>query len=140
MYKTRSQSMQKGAAKCDSKRMSKEDFYRQTLIEISKTEQAHFGFGGVDRDAFVESLRPLIRRYAKSGFRKPHDVARLLNKQGIRTAIREEWTPRLAWFLLRFIFAGDKQKKLGKLPRRDGSGVVPGNHQTCAKPRPVRDR
>jgi hypothetical protein len=78
----------------------------------------------VDRDAFVASLAPVIRAYAKSRFRKPKDVARLLNNRGKRTAIGERWTPRLTHFLLGFIFSPAPPNNA---PSQTAGGEIRGN-------------
>jgi hypothetical protein len=93
MYKSRSQSMQRGAHKRDRKPMSKEAFYEQTEIVLTEEETAHFHFDAIGRSLLLDRLRPVIYGYAKNGFRKPRDVARLLNKAGLTTACGAHGAP-----------------------------------------------
>ncbi|WP_292579671.1 hypothetical protein, partial [Mesorhizobium sp.] len=46
-----------------------------------------------------------VKSYARSGTRKPPDVAARLNRDGHKTAAGAPWTPRLARFLLALIFS-----------------------------------
>src|SRR5262245_28224443 len=103
MYKGRSQSMQRGAHHRDRTVMSKEDFYKGIKIVLTKAERAHFEVGSSDKFALLDRVEPAVRTFARNGFRKPKDVARLLNKAGVTTACGAKWTPRLAWFLLDFL-------------------------------------
>src|SRR5262245_44716614 len=52
--------------------------------------------GSNDKFALLDRLEPAVRNFAPNGFRKPKDVARLLNKASTSTACRAKWTPRLA--------------------------------------------
>lgn len=103
--------MQRGAVVRDSTFMSKEDFYSGTRIELTEAEVKHFHFGTNDVATFVDQIEPTILLYAKNGFRKPADVSRLLNKENKRTACGEGWTPRLTWFLLKFLFHSETAPK-----------------------------
>jgi hypothetical protein len=114
MYKSRSESMQRGSQIRDGKRMSKEAFFSQTNITMAKDEVAHFQLAAVGLDQFIEALRPIVRSAAKNGFRKPSDVSRLLNKWKVTTACGSQWSPRLTWFLLRFLFDAK-----ARLPQQD---------------------
>lgn len=115
MYKGRSASMQRGAARRDREVMSKEDFYKGIKIVLTRAERAHFEIGLNDKFALLDQLEPWVRTFARNGFRKPKDVARLLNNAGVTTACGAKWTPRLAWFLLGFLF--DEMTKRERLAR-----------------------
>lgn len=118
MYKGRSESMQRGANRREREVMSKEEFYSGIKIVLTQAERAHFESGSNDKFAFLDRLEPTIRNFAKNGFRKPKDVARLLNKAGWTTACGAQWTPRLAWFLLGFLFdEKTKKERLAKARR-----------------------
>ncbi|MGR3715306.1 MAG: hypothetical protein ACU0B1_01000 [Thermohalobaculum sp.] len=107
MYKRKSASMQNGALHRDpADRITREEYVQQSAIVLSSTEIAHFEFGTVSLTSMVEAMRPRITLMARNGFRKPRDVSRLLNKDGVRTACGEKWNPRLAAFLLKFIYEG----------------------------------
>lgn len=114
MYKGKSASMQRGALKRRGKaRMTSREEYGQTKIMLSAAEHCHFEFGSVRELDLLGELRPIIRFYARAGIRKPHDVARALNRSDKSTACGESWTPRLAWFLLQKLFGAN-----GKPPQQ----------------------
>ena len=71
---------------------------------IRNQELLHFGIGDEGRATYIERLRPLIRGFAKAGFRKPRDVCRLLNKSNIKTFAGHNWDPRLVALLLGYMF------------------------------------
>lgn len=105
--------------------MSRDEFYSGTKIELTDAEVKHFHFGSNDVATFIDHLTTSVRLYARNGFRKPADVARLLNKENKRTACGEAWTPRLTWFLLKLMFdPGAKpkprlaQKAVPETPRK----------------------
>jgi hypothetical protein len=75
-------------------------------------------------DLFEIQLEPIIRLYAKNGFRKPAEVSRLLNKEHRRTACGESWTPRLAWFLLKLSF-GSSAKVGHRSVRKKHEAIEP---------------
>lgn len=83
---------------------------------ISAAQLVHFSFGGRSKDRVLDDLEPMVWKLAENGFRKPADVARMLNKQGIKTACGERWTSQLAWFLLDFLFARRRQRKVASPP------------------------
>jgi len=62
-------------------------------------------------------LDSLVAQMAKNGFRKPADVARLLNQQGVKTACGNKWTPRLAIFLLDQLYEAKKSRRVEKPPK-----------------------
>jgi hypothetical protein len=103
MYKSRSSSMQRGSHKHD-RGAATPAYSKETPPRLTDDERIHFGPGDDMESSFVARLKPAVRAYAKNGFRKPSDVSRLLNKANIATACGAKWTPRLAWFLLGFLF------------------------------------
>ena len=111
MYKGRSASYQRGMGKSDYGPITAADLARFTKTKISKEELDHFGFGSRTREVVLTELEPLLRGYAKNGFKTPKDVARLLNKAGVKTACGEQWTPQLAWFLLGFLFERREKRR-----------------------------
>jgi hypothetical protein len=112
MYKTKSASMQRGAlVRNSSPRMTRSEEYSQTKIVLTAAEHCHFSFGSIQEHQLLAELRPVVRTFTKGGIRKPHDVARALNRAGKRTACGEHWTPRLVWFLLSKMFASGSVRK-----------------------------
>jgi hypothetical protein len=89
-----------GTACNSSPRITRSEEYSQTKIVLTAAEHCHFSFGSVQEHHLLAELRPVVKAFARGGIRKPHDVARALNKAGKRTACGEHWTPRLVWFLL----------------------------------------
>jgi hypothetical protein len=117
--------MQRGAPKRDCDAFSKEEFYAGIKIVLTREEQAHFELGTLDKASFLDRIEPHVRSFAKNGFRKPKEVAYLLNKGGIKTACGGTWNPRLAWFLLGFLFSAERRNSrvrassaVGRLPHR----------------------
>jgi hypothetical protein len=104
--------MQRGTRIHDRDLSLVEIYTKETRPVLSKHERAHFEFGHRDKSSLLDRVRPLVRAYAKAGKRKPRDVSRLLNRDGITTACGAKWTPRLAWFLLSFLFEEPKKTKL----------------------------
>lgn len=120
MYKSKSASMQRGTAYNDSSdRISREHYNEQTSITLASSEHAHFAFGTTTKKILLERLRPRVRLLAQNRFRKPRDVSRMLNKEGVRTACGEAWTPRLVAFLLAFLF-----EKSESAPAASGEAVT----------------
>ena len=112
MYKAKSASMQRGALVRNSgPRVTRREEYNQTQIVLTAAEHCHFSFGSVQEYHLLTELRPVVRIFAKGGIRKPHDVARALNRAGKRTACGEPWTPRLVWFLLSKMFVSGSARK-----------------------------
>ncbi len=105
--------MQRGAYVRERRPMSKEEFYAGYNITLTKAEWLHFSPGLVSR------LRPVVREFAKNGFRKPRDVSRLLNKFEITTACGCPWTPRLAYFLLGRMFGDTGPSEKPRLIKHD---------------------
>jgi|GEM_PF-6788875 len=114
MYKGKSQSQQRGAHYRDMEPLG-------PIVEksvLSETEKAHFAVGTSRHDVWLDSIEPLVRTMARNGFRKPIDLSRLLNKQHVRTAAGQPWTPRLVWFLLGYLYSDDRRERRA-LTRRD---------------------
>ncbi len=77
----------------------------------------------------MADLLPVVRGFAKAGFRKPDDVSRLLNKNGWKTACGEPWSPRLTAFLLTYLFSGEGKAtaKARPAPKVSRPPVAPAN-------------
>ena len=82
------------------------------LLAVQRSERRHFDFGSKDVDTFLNRMRSTVRRYAKDGIRKPKDVSKQLNLDGIHTACGGLWTPRLTTLLLAMLF---EQPEAGQL-------------------------
>jgi hypothetical protein len=117
MHKTQTANMQRGlrrlalndAGGCEQeenqpKRKLSPQEREQSRRLISNMELDHFGSDVRKRDVFLDSLEPFVRNLAQNGFKHPKDVSRLLNKSTIKTACGDTWNPRLAFFLLGFLF------------------------------------
>lgn len=108
--KSQVRSMQRGAQKRDRAPMSTETDYGKLPPKIRDEDRAHLGLTEAAAEKMATSLTEKIRGYARAGFRKPADVSRLLNREGIKTAAGAEWNPRTVYFLLSRIF-GDSLRK-----------------------------
>jgi hypothetical protein len=91
--KSQVRSMQRGAQKRDRAPMSKESDYGKLPPKIREEDRAHLGLTEAAAEKMATTLTEKIRGYARAGFRKPADVSRLLNKEGIKTAAGAEWNP-----------------------------------------------
>ncbi len=142
--------MQRGAQKRDRAPMSKESDYGKVAPKIREEDRAHLGLTEAAAGKMATTLTEKIRGYARAGFRKPADVSRLLNKEGIRTAAGAEWNPRTVYFLLSRIF-GDSPRKAKaaqptatKLPEQNKFEIVRQKarkqraKETVAAPKPER--
>jgi hypothetical protein len=107
--------MQRGAQKRD-RTTSKEPDYGKLPPKIREEDRAHLGLTEAAAEKMATTLTEKIRGYARAGFRKPADVSRLLNKEGIKTAAGAEWNPRTVYFLLSRIF-GDSPRKPKATPQ-----------------------
>ena len=72
--------------------------------ETTNDDLKQFGSSASAQSEFCSTLRPVVKRLAREGTRKPGDVALRLNHEGIKTASGGQWTPHLAQILLGFIF------------------------------------
>lgn len=118
MYKGKSKAMMRGAQQRERTPLTSEERKLFKKTKISRQERRHFNFGAVTQDILLEQLAPSVRAYAVAGFGSPKEVARLLNKNGLKTACGEPWNPQLAWFLLGFLYERRKrraQEKAAKL-------------------------
>lgn len=77
---------------------------KKSNLHVLPSERAQFAFGSRDRESLIRKLGPVVRTYAKNGVRKPKDVCKQLNDEGLLTACGQRWTPRLATLLLAMIF------------------------------------
>lgn len=118
MYKAKSEAMKRGTLKRNRTPLTAEDLKHFKKTQISQQELAHFSFGAVTQDILFEQLEPVVRAYAVAGFRAPKEIARLLNKNGIKTACGEPWNAQLAWFLLSFLHERRKQRAQERAARR----------------------
>lgn len=118
MYKSKSESMKRGALKRRSVPLTAEDrkLFKKTVI--SQQELAHFSFGAITRDILLGQLEPVVNAYVVAGFRAPKEIARLLNKNGVKTACGEQWNAQLAWFLLSFLHERRKQRTQERAVKR----------------------
>lgn len=135
MYKGKSQSMQRGAALSDRDFVSAQELYENGKIALTRAEKRHFEFGAVTVAALFARTVPRIMHYNANGFKKPGDIAKLLNEEDVRTACGERWTRRLVWFLLSFVYgsqpeAGEEiiaQRPKGKLGKAVNAVRAPGS-------------
>ena len=81
--------------------------------DLTEAETIHFHGPKINVAQLCDRLGPVVKSYARSGTRKPRDVAVRLNKEGHRTAAGAPWTPRLVHFLLCLVFS-DKSARAGK--------------------------
>lgn len=106
---------------------------------ISAAELVHFSFGGRSKDRVLDDLEPIVWKLAENGFRKPADVARLLNKQGVKTACGEQWSTQLAWHLLDLLFERRRQRRAARpskaptAPRTTSTSKVPLSSEEIAR-------
>jgi hypothetical protein len=105
---------ERGFHKPESASVRKNTFYEKNNVPITKDELVHFQREGMTIDDFFETLWPVVREFAKNGIWKPLDVLDLLNKYNLTTACWSKWTPRLTWFLLKYLF-----EKKARPPQRD---------------------
>lgn len=123
--KSQVRSMQRGAQKRDRGPLDKGSDYAGMPPSLRAEDRAHLGLTDEAFDKLAASLKQKVRGYATSGFRKPADVCRLLNKEKIRTLSGSDWNPRLVYFLLSRIFGGR--------PRAEGK-------QSAKTPQPLPDQ
>lgn len=116
MYKSKVRSMQRGAV--SHGRSGRHEPIVPVEPVLRKQELLHFGIGDEGREAFVAELLPMIRAFARAGYRKPRDVSRLLNRSRVKTFAGHHWTPRLTFFLLSYAFA-DSARMSAKGSRKD---------------------
>lgn len=129
--------------------MSKESDYGKLPPKIREEDRAHLGLTEAAAEKMATTLTEKIKGYARAGFRKPADVSRLLNKEGIKTAAGTEWNPRIVYFLLGRIFGGSPRKPkttpqtTSKLPEQNRfeaarQKVRKQNAAVSEKPKPER--
>ena len=100
-----------GRKRSSSKRNVDYSKFKPTVFDL-----AHYHTESVAQKGFCEKMRPIVRKYAREGTRKPRDVAIRLNFDGHKTARGARWTPRLTHFLLGLLF----QPATGKRHRATG--------------------
>lgn len=84
--------------------------------DITQAEIAHFHSVKTSVVDMCDKFDPIVKSYARTGTRKPRDVAVRLNSEGYRTATGAHWTPRLSHFLLGLIFTEATSQKSVKQP------------------------
>jgi len=72
--------------------------------DMTRKEMAHFHSKHRSVQQLCDDMLPVVRAYARDGFRKPRQVAEMLNRDGHRTVLGAKWTPRLTYFLLGLMF------------------------------------
>lgn len=75
--------------------------------------QPQFGWDERIQRSFHEAMA-MADPMAENGFRKPADVGRLLNKQGVKTACGERWSTQLAWHLRDLLFERRQQRRAAR--------------------------
>lgn len=121
MFKARSRSMQRGTQVRDGDSSGPVSAYEGIVPIFSTADEPHFEHGSISREVLAVRLQPAVVSLAKNGFRKPAEVAPLLNRFGFTTACGAPWTPRLVWFLLKEIFGRE-----GEQIKSHGSARPPG--------------
>lgn len=129
--------MQRGAHKRDRAPLSKESDYGKLPPNIREEDRAHLGLTEAAAEKMATTLTEKIRGYARAGFRKPADVSKLLNKEGIKTAAGSEWNSRIVYFLLGRIF-GDTPRKPKETPQT--TSKLPDQNRFEAARQKVRKR
>lgn len=79
-------------------------------VRIGKRERAHYQSKSLTMEEFCSRLRPVIKKFAREGTRKPRDVAIRLNFAKIKSASGASWTPRLVYILLSHLFESTPAK------------------------------
>jgi hypothetical protein len=102
-------SMQRGASKRDHGPRDTTPDYQNIDPVLRDADRLQLGANDEELKALLDRLGPKIRAYAKAGFKKPAEVARLHNKERVGTARGSTWSPRLVWFLLKMHY----EKKAG---------------------------
>jgi hypothetical protein len=97
---------------------------------MTQAEAAHFHSEKISIKDMCDNFGPIVKSYARSGTRKPCDVAFRLNIEGYTTAAGAQWTPRLSHFLLGLIFAEPSPRNATKdLPSAAVPNPRPGAEQ-----------
>ncbi|WP_339109169.1 hypothetical protein [Thioclava sp. GXIMD4216] len=80
--------------------MTNAELYAKSPPLLTDQEQAHFKFGDRSIDNFFLGLSDVLKACYRNGHGAA-DVSKVLNARGARTACGAQWTPRLAWFLMK---------------------------------------
>lgn len=110
-------SMQRGAGRRDRVRDDGPAYADGAKPALRDEDMAHFGQTQARMDQLARDLTPKVLGYAKAGFKKPADVARLLNREHLRTLAGANWNPRIVYFLLARIYEMREEERRTK-PRR----------------------
>ncbi|MDX8433272.1 hypothetical protein RFN25_07470 [Mesorhizobium abyssinicae] len=106
---------------------------KDNVQDLTEAETIHFHGPKINVAQLCDRLGPVVKSYARSGTRKPRDVAVRLSKEGHRTAVGAPWTPRLVRFLLALVFS-DKSARAGK------EAPPPASPSQRSQPRADRNR
>ncbi len=97
--------MQRGAQKRSSEPpVSMQEIYKKHPPKIASLDKPHLDFQKYGKPEQLTRIRTVIEAAKKNGIGTASEISRLLNKLTIKTAIGEQWTPRLAWFAARAVF------------------------------------
>jgi hypothetical protein len=103
--------MQRGARKYDRKPKDNTPDYANFSPIMSKGESLHFGVEGAQRDRFLNGLKEEVLGLFASGYNKPVEICRDLNRKRKRTFLGEMWSPRLCHFLKKELRSLDEREK-----------------------------
>lgn len=111
MSKAKIRSMQRGAQKRSTAPPIKmSDIYKKHPPKISSQDKPHLDFLKFGKPEQVAQLKTVIEAAQKNGIGTASEISKLLNKILIKTAIGENWTPRLAWFAVSAMRSTDQTK------------------------------
>ncbi|TIR49118.1 MAG: hypothetical protein E5X53_26160 [Mesorhizobium sp.] len=95
---------------------------------MTDAEMVHFHSKRINVAQLCDKFGPIVKSYARTGTRKPRDVAVRLNAEGHRTVAGSRWTPHLTHILLGLIFLDPAKIRQ--------SGVALGKDKVVSRPRP----
>lgn len=126
MSKAKIRSMQRGAQKRSSAPPIKMgDIYKKHPPRISNQDKPHLDFLKFGKPEQVAQIKTVVEAARKNGIGTASEISKLLNKLLIKTAIGENWTPRLAWFASSAIRKDDSNSRRHAKPqttRSSGNG------------------
>ena len=97
--KARVRSMQRGASRRDRTPRSEIPDYENFKPQLRPEDAACLGVSTGKFQIVLDRTGERVAGYMRAGYRRPQEIAKLLNRAKIRTAQSTEWTPRLVWFL-----------------------------------------
>lgn len=101
--KSQIRSMQRGALKRETESRDKTPDYENFKPQIRASDLMCLGVASGKLGDIMDRTAEKVNGFRRAGYRKSADVARLLNRAGVRTAVGTEWSPRLVWFLMRYL-------------------------------------